>query len=190
MKITHLATLDDGTVFENPKALLKLEHKLRRQHKIINRRKRCSHNRKKAVRTLQRLYYKIACVRKDAIHKATTAISRQYGIIGIESLNGNGMLKNHNLAKSIADASFSEFHQQLAYKSTWNGGHVIEVDQFFPSSKMCSQCGWKHLHLKLSDRVFYCEKCGLTIDRDQNAAINLKNYTVRSTGSDACGEER
>lgn len=188
--ICHLATLDDGTVFENPKALLKLEHKLTRQHKIISRRKQGSRNRKKAVRTLQRLYYRIACVRKDAIHKATTSITRRYGVIGIESLNVNGMLKNRSLAKSIADASFSEFHRQLTYKSTWNGGQVIKVDRFFPSSKMCSQCGWIKTDLKLADRVFFCEQCGMVLDRDHNAAINLKKCTVGSTGSEACGEER
>jgi putative transposase len=188
--IHHLATLDDETVFENPKALLKLENKLKRQHKIVSRRKKGSRNRKKSVQHLQQLYYKIACVRKDAIHKATTEITKRYDMIGVESLNVNGMLKNHSLAKSIADASFFEFHRQLRYKSAWNGGQLVEVDQFFPSSKPCSQSGWIKRDLKIADRIFVCEQCGLVLDRDHNAAINLKECTVGSTGSDACEEER
>lgn len=86
-KILSATVLDDGTVFENPKALLKLDDKLQRQHKIVSRRKKGSQNRKKAVRTLQQLYYRVACVRKHTIHNATTAITRRYGVIGIESLN-------------------------------------------------------------------------------------------------------
>lgn len=135
------------------------------------------------MRQFSRVHYKISCVRKDAIHKATTAITRQYGVIGIESLNVNGMLKNHTLAMSIADASFSEFHRQLKYKASWNGGQVVKADPFYPSSKKCSACDWIHPTLTLSDRIFQCEECGLTIDRDQNAAINLKQCTVSSTGS-------
>ncbi len=181
--ITHLATLDDGATFDNPKALLKLERTLTRQHKIVSRRKKGSQNRKKAIKKLQHVYYKVGCIRKDAIHKATTAIINRYGKIGIESLNVTGMLKNHKLAKSIADASFSEFHRQLKYKAAWNGRHVVNAEPFYPSSKTCSQCDGVHPDLTLSDRVFHCEKCGLTIDRDQNAAINLKKCTVSSTES-------
>ncbi len=188
--ITHLATLDDGTTFENPKAMRTLEEQLQRQQRIVSRRQKGSQNRKKAVRKLQRIHKKIVNMRKDAIHKATTAIISCYGMIGIESLNVTGMLKNHKLAKSIADASFSEFHRQLKYKSDWNKRTLIEVDQFYPSSKTCSQCGWKHETLTLSDRIFRCEQCGLVIDRDRNAALNLRQYTASSAGINACGEER
>ncbi len=188
--ISHLATLDDGTIFDNPRALLRLEHKITRQHRAISRRKKGSKNRKKAIRALQRLYYKTICVRKDAIHKATTNITMHYGTIGIESLNVNGMLKNHKLAKSIADASFSEFHRQIKYKAAWKGNVVVEADRFYPSSKTCSRCGWYKKDLKLGDRIFVCEKCDLRIDRDRNAALNLKKCTVGSTGSQACEEER
>ncbi len=152
--ITYLATLDDGTTFANPNALRKLEERLQRQHKVISRRKKGSQNRKKAVRKLQRLYYKVACVRNDAIHKATTEIVKQYRLIGIESLNVQGMLKNHSLAKSIADASFYEFHRQIKYKAEWNEREVVEADQFFPSSRMCSRCGWKKTDLTLDGTGF------------------------------------
>ncbi len=188
--ITHLATLDDGTTFENPKAIRTLEEQLQRQQRIVSRRQKGSQNRKKAVGRLQRIHKKIMNMRKDAIHKATTTIVRRYGVIGIESLNVTGMLKNHKLAKSIADASFSEFQRQLKYKSDWNGRTLVEVDRFYPSSKTCSQCGWRHDALALSDRVFRCEQCGLVIDRDRNAALNLKQYTASFAGINACGEER
>jgi len=111
-------------------------------------------------------------------------------VIGIETLNVNGMLKNHRLAKSIADASFSEFHRQLKYKVEWHGGQVIVADRFYPSSKTCSRCGTVKETLSLSERTFRCDECGLVIDRDQNAAINLKHYTVSSTGINACGDGR
>ena len=100
------------------------------------------------------------------------------------------MLKNHALAKSIADASFSEFHRQLKYKAAWHGGQVIEADRFYPSSKTCSRCGAVKESLSLSARTFVCEQCALVIDRDRNAAINLKQYTVSSTGINACGDGR
>ena len=144
----------------------------------------------RSIRRLQLLHYRIACVRKDAIHKATTAITKQYGVIGIEDLNVSGMLKNHKLANAVSDASFSEFHRQLTYKTEWNGGQIVQADRFYPSSKTCSACGTKKDVLKLSERVFYCEECGLTLDRDVNAALNLKNTTVSLTGSNACGDER
>jgi putative transposase len=185
--ITHLATLHDGTVFENPKALSTLRERLNRAHKRISRKQKGSHNRKKAVRRLQTLYSRIRNVRKNAIHQATTAITKPYGVIGIEDLHVAGMLKNHNLANAVSDASFSEFHRQLTYKADWHGGHIVQADRFFPSSKTCSRCGTKKEVLKLSERVFSCEWCGLTIDRDVNAAINLRTYTVSSTGINACG---
>lgn len=188
--IKALATLHDGTQFENPKALAKLREQLDRAHKRVSRRQKGSQNRKKAVRTLQKLYLRIGHVRKDAIHKATTAITKQFGVIGMEDLNVSGMVKNHHLANAVSDASFHEFHRQLTYKAGWNGGQVIQADRCFPSSKTCSQCGTKKAELRLSERVFCCEHCGLTLDRDVNAAINLRNYTVSSTGINACGEGR
>lgn len=188
--IKNLATLHDGTTFDNPKELSKLRERLNRAHKRVSRKKKGSKNREKAVRRLQKLYYRIGNVRKDALHKATTAITKQYGVIGIEDLNVAGMMQNHKLANAVSDASFSEFHRQLMYKSGWNGGQIVQADRWFPSSKMCSQCGTKKDTLKLSERVFLCECCGLTIDRDVNAALNLKNHTGSSPGINACGDER
>lgn len=185
--IKNLATLHDGTTFENPRELSKLRERLNRAHTQVSRKKKGSQNRKKAVKRLQKLYLRTGNVRKDAIHKATTAITKQYGMIGIEDLNVSGMMKNHKLANAVSDASFSEFHRQLTYKAEWNGGQIVQADRWFPSSKTCSGCGTKKEILTLSERVFCCDICGLTIDRDVNAAINLKNNTGSSPGINACG---
>lgn len=179
--IKELAVTSDGEVFENPKALKAAEKRLRRLHKAVSRKKEGSNNRKKAVLKLARQHYRIACVRKDAIHKATSAITTGYGLIGIEDLNVKGMLKNHCLARAISDASFSEFHRQLEYKAAWRGGVVVKADRWFPSSKMCSACGHVMETLPLSVRTWTCPECGAVHDRDKNASTNLKQYAVGST---------
>ncbi|MDY7017540.1 MAG: RNA-guided endonuclease TnpB family protein, partial [Nitrospirota bacterium] len=106
----------------------------------------------------------------------------------IENLNVSGMLCNRHLARSIADMSFFEFRRQLTYKAEMRGGRVIVADRWFPSSKICSACGFKNDALKLSVRSWTCPSCGASHDRDANAAINLRNLAVSSTVS-ACGEE-
>lgn len=107
--------------------------------------------------------------------------------IVIEDLAVKNMIKNHNLAKSISDASFFEFRRQLEYKCKWSGINLIVANRFFPSSKLCSNCGELKEDLSLSDRVYKCD-CGLDIDRDLNASINLSRYTVSLTGINACGD--
>jgi putative transposase len=183
--IVHLATLSDGTVFENPKALRKAQHLLRQRQKAVSRKVKGSANRRKAVQRLARQHYRVTCVRNDAIHKATTAIAKRAVVLGIESLNVAGMMKNHRLAGALADADLSEFHRQLDYKTKWHGGTVVKADRFFPSSKKCSSCGRVKAALPLSERVFRCE-CGNVVDRDENAAINLKNLAVSSTATACC----
>lgn len=183
--ITHLATLSDGTTFENPKALRKAQYLLRQRQKAVSRRAKGGANRRKAVQKLARQHYRVACIRRDAIHKATTAITKRAAVLGIESLNVAGMLKNHRLAGALADAGLSEFHRQLDYKMKWRGGVVVKADRFFPSSKKCSSCDQVKNTLLLSERVFRCE-CGNVVDRDENAAINLKNLAVSSTATACC----
>lgn len=99
-------------------------------------------------------------------------------VICIEDLNISGMLQNHKLASSVSDTSFSMFRNQLEYKCRWYGKELIVIDRFYPSSKTCSRCGWKNKDLKLSDRTFVCKDCGLEIDRDLNAAINIQAVGV------------
>lgn len=182
--IETLATLSDGTRFENPKATRKLARRLARLSRALGKKQKGSQNREKAKMQLARLHYRIACIRKDATHKLTDYLANNFQTIVIEDLNVNGMMKNRRLAKHLADANFYEIHRQATYKAALSGGTVDRVDRFYPSSKTCSQCGQKHTGLKLSDRVFTCPACGHTQGRDENAAVNLSNYTVRA----ACPE--
>lgn len=188
--IKSLATVSDGRAFENPKATRRFARKLRRAQKRLSRRVKGSHNREKARRDVARIQYRLSNVRKDAIHKATTEITREPSVIAIESLNVSGMLGNRRIAKAVADASMSEFLRQLQYKAKWNGSEIIEVSQWMPSSKTCCECAWRHESLSLSDRVFVCEGCGLRLDRDLNAARNLAKF-ARSyrENQNACGVE-
>lgn len=172
---THdLATLSDGTKFENPKFLKKAEKKLKRLQKSVSRKIKGSKNRKKAVILLQKHHHKIACLRKDTAHKCSTEIVRRARVLGIESLNVSGMLKNHCLAKSISDAGMATLLSLLDIKMKQSGGTVIKADRWFPSSKTCSSCGFVLDTLKLRDRDWVCPDCGVEHDRDVNAAINLK----------------
>jgi putative transposase len=186
--LKSLAVLSDGTVFYNRRALRAAEPRLKRLQRAVSRKKKGSNNRKKAVQRLAKQHYRVSCVRKDAIHKCSNAIAKRAKTVVLESLNVAGMLKNHNLAKSISDAGMSELHRQIKYKMEWAGGEVIEADCWYPSSKTCSSCGLVKASLTLADRVFRCG-CGLILDRDHNAAINLRKLAVSSTVT-ACGGER
>jgi len=183
--ISKLAVLSDGTEFENPRALEKAQTKLRILYKSASRKQKGSNNRKKAASRLARKHYQVACIRKDAIHKATTAIIKRSSLIAIETLNVHGMMKNHHTARAVADTAMSEFLRQIEYKANWSGINVVKADMFFPSSKMCSRCGNVKPRLSLSTKLFRCF-CGLELDRDLNAAINLKNLAVSSTATACC----
>jgi len=183
--VKSLAVLSDGTIFENPRALSGAEDRLRSLQKSVSRKAKGSSNRRKAVAKLGRQHYRVACVRSDFIHKASDAIAKRASIVVLESLNVLGMVKNRSLARVILDASMAELHRQLAYKMEWAGGTVIKADQWFPSSKTCSACGKIAESLSLSERVFRCD-CGFEVDRDLNAAINLKNLAVSSTVTACC----
>ena len=113
-------------------------------------------------------------VRAGAINKATTMIARNYSTVCIEDLNVAGMVKNHNLARSVSDAALGEFRRQLEYKTACSGAVLRVVDRWHPSSKTCSNCGVVKAKLSLSERVFNCDACGLSMDRDLNAAINIR----------------
>ena len=116
----------------------------------------------------------MADVRADAIHKATAMIASKYSVVCVEDLNVAGMMKNHHLARSLSDASLGEFRRQLEYKTARSGAALRVVDRWFPSSKTCSNCGVVKAKLPLSERTFNCDACGLSIDRDLNAAINIQ----------------
>ena len=171
--IKTLATLSDGTVIDNPRYLRKSERKLKRAQKALSRKTMGSRRRAKARAKVARIHARVANVRADAINKATTMIAQTYRVVCIEDLNAAGMVKNRRLAKAIMDASFGEFRRQLEYKTARSGAALHVVDRWYPSSKTCSKCGAVKAKLPLSERVYRCDGCGLVMDRDLNAAINI-----------------
>jgi putative transposase len=170
--IKSLAVLSDGTVFENPKAFYRLEKLLARAQRQLARKKKGSHRHNKAKLRVQKIHKRIADLRANATHNATSFIVSNYDGVAIEDLNVRGMVRNHNLSKAVLDANFGCIHQQLHYKMLWKGGEVRESDRFFASSKTCSVCGAINDNLTLADRVWTCS-CGAIHDRDNNAGINL-----------------
>lgn len=185
---------------ENPKAYYRAQAKLRRLQRKLDRQRRVNNpgcynedgTAKKGKRPDNRsgqmnrteekirlLHTRIRNLRRNAQHQLTAEVAKKYSAIILEDLNVNGMLKNHNLAKAIADAGFHEIRRQFEYKADFYNDVVGIVDRWFPSSKLCSGCGWKKLDLELGDRQWTCESCGQENERDQNAAINLKNEGVR-----------
>ena len=171
--IKTLATLSDGTVIENPRCLAASERRLKRAQKALSRKTMGSNRRAKARAKVARIHAHVANQRLDAMHKATTWLAGTYSEISIEDLNVAGMARNHHLAKAVSDASFGEFRRQLEYKTARNGAALHVVDRWYPSSKTCSKCGAVKAKLSLSERVFHCDGCGLSMDRDLNAAINI-----------------
>jgi putative transposase len=187
--VKALATLSDGTVIEGPKALRKRLKTLRRRSRAHSRKAKGSVNRRKSAMRLARLHARIANIRQDALHKATTEIVRKFDVIGIEDLNVRGMMQNHSLALAIADIGAFEFRRQLDYKAPMRSSRVAVADRWFPSSRMCSACGCIHTGLALADREWTCDACGVVHDRDGNASINLKNFAASSAVT-ACGAIR
>ena len=171
--IKDLATLSDGTVIPNPRALDARLKALRKAQQALSRKTMGSVRRGKAKERVARLYARVSDARVDAINKATTMIAQTYSTVCIEDLNVAGMMKNHHLARRLRDASLGEFRRQLEYKSARTGAVLRVVDRWYPSSKTCSNCGTVKAKLSLSERVYQCDVCGLSMDRDLNAAINL-----------------
>lgn len=192
--ISHLATLSTGAMYPNPNALEKKLSRLKRLSRSLSRKQPRSKNRHKAKQKLSKLHKSITDIRSNALHQFTTHVTRQYGVICFEDLNVKGMTKNKHLSRRLSDSSFGEIRRQLEYKTQEKGGRVLLVGTFFPSSKLCSDCGTKNHELTLSDRVWSCQHCGSSHHRDINAAINIRNhavsYTVASSARQACGEER
>ncbi len=176
--IKSLAVLSSGEVIENPKHLRAAQRKLKRMQRAVSRRVKGSGRRKDAVRRLGKQHERVANKRKDAMHKFTTKITRESSVIGIEDLSVRGMMANHHLAGSLADASFGEIRRQIEYKARWYGSTIVVIDRFAPTSKMCSGCGCIKDSLSLSERTFKCDACGLEVDRDLNAALNIKKLAV------------
>jgi putative transposase len=192
--INRLATLSNGNMFNGPKPLKRKLKKLRRCSRRMSRKKKDSKNREKARVKLARHHLHIRNIRQDALHKLTTHITQNFSEIAIEDLNVKGMMRNRRLARAIVDMGFHEFRRQLIYKANLRGCHVVVVDRWFPSSKLCSRCSVIKENLPLGERMFRCDACGLVVDRDLNAARNIALIvfdfliTVSSTGFQARGE--
>jgi len=180
--IEKFAALSDGILIENPHFIEKVEEKIKRMQRQLSKKKKGSKNRRKLRLKLQRKYRKLRYTREDFFDKVSTAIAKRYGTIVMEDLNVQGMMQNHHIAKSIGDASFFAFKQKLLWKADKYGKNVVEIGRFEPSSKLCSRCGHFKKDLKLSDRIYHCDVCGLTIDRDLNAAINIRKMGLIKVG--------
>jgi putative transposase len=185
--VRTLATLSTGEKVEGPKAMRTLMPKLRRASRSVGRKVKGSANRRKAVRKLARLHYRIACVRNDATHKLTTRLAKGFRVVGIEDLNVRGMLRG-NIARGVTDAAFGEFRRQLAYKCEWYGAQLVVSDRFFPSTKTCPDCGTVNDGIDRRTTFWVCPSCQAWHDRDVAAAVNLERYAARSAAS-ACGGE-
>jgi putative transposase len=191
--IKTLATLSNGKIVANKrpykthKRQLKIaQRKASRRYKKGIKGKEQSKNYQKAKAKVAKIHYRIACIRKDTLHKLTTHLAKNHSEIVIEDLNIRGMSKNHKLASAILDGGFFEFKRQLVYKCEWYGSKLTVVDRFYPSSKTCSNCSEVKTELSLKDRIYECEHCGHVQDRDLNAAINLAKKAVSYTVS-PCG---
>ena len=178
--IKEFATTSDREVINNPKFYRKYEEQLIKSQRKLSKRKKGSNNRNKQRLKVNKWHKKITNCRIYFLQKLSTKLIRNYDIICLEDLASGNMMKNHKLAKSIADASFFEFNRQLEYKARWNYKLISRIDRFYPSSQLCSKCGNKSSQTKdLGIRTYKCEKCGLEIDRDYNASINILNEGLR-----------
>ncbi|MEB3151033.1 MAG: RNA-guided endonuclease TnpB family protein [Sphaerospermopsis sp.] len=186
--LKEFATLSDGIIIGNQRFFRESQSKLRKVQKIYSRKKKGSSRQKKCKLMIARVHRDIANQRNYFLHNTTTFLVNNYDSIYIEDLNVSGMLKNHKLAKSISDVSWSEFRRMIEYKAKWYGKSIHVIGRFEASSKTCSCCGWKNDSLTLKDRIFNCESCGLSLDRDLNAAINIKAFGVANAIRTQSGE--
>ena len=172
--INTLATCSDGTTFDNPRPLKRYERKLARANRALSRKVKFSKNWYKAKKCLSAIHNRMCHIREDAHHQATVQIVRKASAIGIETLNIRGLLKNRKLvSKALSDSALSRFLTMLKYKAERRNVEIVQADRFFASSKTCSNCGHKKAELDLSERRYHCHECGISLDRDLNAAINL-----------------
>lgn len=180
--IKTLAVCSDGRKFDNPKNLRRSLNRLVLLQKRLSRRQKGSSNRNKARIKVARLQERISNQRKDTLHKITYTLTHdsQVRTICMEDLNVKGMIRNHHLAQSVADASFGMFLTMLEYKCKWYGVNFVKIDRFAPSSKTCGKCGYVYKGLKLSDRSWICPNCGMLHDRDYNAACNIKEFGLKA----------
>jgi putative transposase len=171
--LKSFAVDSDGKVTDNPKYLDRVQRKLRIKQRTLSRRKKGSTRRSRACKQVTNIHEKVRNQRKDFLHKLSSNYVKNNQKIYVENLNVKGMVRNHNLSRSISDAGWSTFISMLEYKAEEAGRQVVKIPRFEPSSKTCSVCGSINDNLKLSDRQWICENCGTLHDRDFNAAKNI-----------------
>lgn len=175
------ATLSTGEKIDNPKFLKTSLERLKFLQRKVSRKVIGSKNRRKAVYKLAKLHEKIANQRHDFQHKVSNKLISDNQAIAVETLNIQGMMKNHKRAQSTGDAGWYSFVLKLQYKAEWFGKTILKINQWLPSSKTCNVCGYKHPNLTEDIREWQCPDCGNIHDRDINAAINIKNFAVGTT---------
>jgi putative transposase len=186
--VTGVDTQGIIITIDGPKALGSSLRRMRRASRAHSRKRAGSANRRKAAARLARLHARVAGVRADALHQATSDLAARYETVVAEDLNVAGMICNRRLARAVADQGFGAAVRMLGYKTRWNGGRLILADRWYPSSKTCSGCGAVKAKLALSERTYQCAACGLILDRDVNAARNLLGLAVSGTERiNACG---
>ena len=174
MGLKDLLITSEGETFKNNRFTRKYERKLAKAQRHLSRKKKGSRGFENQKLKVARLYEKISNSRADYLNKCSISLVRRYDIICIEDLNVKGMVRNHHLAKSVADASWGRFVSMLKYKADWNGKNVVKIDRYFPSSQTCNVCGYVNKQTKdLSVREWECSVCHTHHDRDINAAINI-----------------
>lgn len=184
----HWAVTSEGEVLDRPKAIPELEKKLKRAQRSLSRKQKGSRNRNRARWKVERIHRRIRCVKMDAVHKFTSRIAKNHGVICCENLCVSGMGKSvKSIRKAVHNSCLSELRTVLAYKAR----HYVEIGRFYPSSKRCSKCGHVKKELGLSERTYRCEACGNVLDRDYNAAINIRDEGMRifteGHSESACG---
>jgi IS605 OrfB family transposase len=200
IKTLAVVATSEGETFDvlNPRHLSKALRKVRRLSRTVSRRqgpdrrtRRAPSNRwRRADAARNRALGRVADQRRDGLHKLTTSLASTYGTVVVEDLHVAGMVRNHRLARAVADASFAEIRRQLTYKTAWHGGTLIVADRWFASSKTCSECGAVKAKLALSERTYVCEACGTVLDRDVNAAVNLARLAGSGPDSNGRGADR
>jgi putative transposase len=177
--IKDFVITSEGETFKNLKLIRNNKKKLKKLHKILSKKQKGSNNKNKARIKLVRYHEKLNNQKENYLHYVTNSLLNDNQVIVMEDLNVKGMMKNHKLAKSIQELSLNRFKEILKYKSEWSGRSVVEINRWFPSSKLCSSCGFKYDKLTLSEREWTCPTCGTHHNRDHNASINIKNEGLR-----------
>lgn len=182
--LKNFAVLSDGTEIENPRFLKTALAKLRKAQRRLRRKTKRSRSWERQMTKVIKLHIKVKNSRKDFAHKVSSAIVKNHDVIAVEDLNILGMVKHRTLSRAIADAGWGQFLTMLTYKATWSGKHLVRIDRFLPTSQVCSACGAKKA-MPLAVRTYRCDECGLELDRDWNASLNIRSAGLAVLN--ACG---